>query len=619
MEYLERRINKANLVKEIIFDFEDKQTRVENGHVFLKVKETPTPLEVGSIITFTKTFHYSNDMSEDEITMDFPILSINNGVVEIDNPSINELICCDVMEYSKYDEEMDDNDTKLFNYLTQNYDVDKNYFVLTFANPHYIAENETFNLKLSRPSLYTENNYVYLNTENELPEIGVKNTVYYIKYKEDGIEPVNIMKHWVMIEGADEGYYDDLTPDLLSDLTTKNKIETHFYKHFGLTIDEKKLQIILEGEDYNEWFNHILESKIHATFTLENEEYDDRMFFKECGEKVILSNNVKSTVISNFLGFNLMFNKDEGLNLHQETLLKSEYVDDVINTAIPEINDYEKNIVKPSIKTNNGFKRASQIIFNLHFRNRIRNGVLTENWDIVDNGLWNGYGDKDKWGENKSDLLYYLGFTSDDVYYQKMKLQKSFLRLSFYDSDEPTNQQLLFYSTVFIDAGDLYGKYNVLKTQLIDGKVNGYDSESNIMTIDVEGHPRLSSQFIVTDRFNTYKSSEGFYLYLFNKTLPKKLPETIYMRVDFNHAKYGKTIPFLYFGENDIRLHYVEKGKRINMMQYFKDLHIKLQVIYDEESRSYVYYLPDYENDNGTDIILNLFEPRVNGDGQSYT
>ena len=36
-----------------------------------------------------------------------------------------------------------------------------------------------------------------------------------------------------------------------------------------------------------------------------------------------------------------------GTNLFQETFLKSEYVDDVIGSAIPEINDYEKTIIKP--------------------------------------------------------------------------------------------------------------------------------------------------------------------------------------------------------------------------------------------------------------------------------
>jgi hypothetical protein len=245
--------------------------------------------------------------------------------------------------------------------------------------------------------------------------------------------------------------------------------------------------------------------------------------------------------------------------------------------------------------------------------------VVSDNWTTDDSKFWNGDYENNI---DKSDLLWYLGFDKDDVYYQKMKLQKSFLRLSFYDSDDPMNQNLLFYSTIFMDTGDLFGKYNKLKTSAIDGELNGYDSEKDVMTADVNGFPRLSSQFIVTDKFNNDKSSEGFYIYLFNKTLPKKVAETIYMKVEFNHAKYGKTIPFLYFTDtsnnpsNSIKKTYLiteNGGKKIDMKSYFKDLYIEMRVQYDENTRSYMYYLPYNNSGNNSDIIFNLFEPKING------
>ena len=61
--------------------------------------------------------------------------------------------------------------------------------------------------------------------------------------------------------------------------------------------------------------------------------------------------------------------------------------------------------------------------------------------------------------EYQSDLLSYLGFTNDDVKYQKSKLKKSFLRISFYDSDNIANQNLLHTATIFLDSGDLFAKY----------------------------------------------------------------------------------------------------------------------------------------------------------------
>ena len=618
MKILERKINRRTLVKEIVFDFEDKNTRITDDSIFLKVKETPMPLEIGNVVTFTKTLQYSSDASQNTIEKEFTILNIVDDVIEIESTPINQLYCNEVTEYSKFDEEMDDNETKLFNYLPQDYSIEKNYFILNFDNPHFISENENFSLNLTRTSPYAENKQVFCYTEGDLPIPGVINTLYNIKYDGDGIEEKNIVKHWAIPEGEENEDYIPLPYDkveeLLKDRVTEGEVVAEFYKHFGQTIDENKLQLVLEAQDY-EWFYFLKYSKIHVTYNIDDETYDDRIFFKSNGEKIILSNNVVATVVSENLHVNIPLLSNDGLNLHQENLLKSEYIDDVIDNAIPEIIDYEKNIIKPYIKLNDGtFKRASQIIFNLHFRDRTVGGskIITDNWTI-ENGssLWNT-NDKGETIINKSDLLWQLGFDKDDVYYQKMKLQKSFLRLSFYDSQDPMNQNLLFYSTVFMDTGELYGKYNKLKTMASEDKIDGYDSESDVMYIDIDGLPRLSSQFVVTDRFNSYKSSEGFYIYLFNKNMPP----TIYMKVEFNHAKYGKTIPFLYFKDGKIKEEGYRRpdkngGQYVNMYEYFNDLYIPLKVQYDEESTSYIYYLPEYDTDT-SDIIFNLFEPKIN-------
>lgn len=611
MSYVERRINRNSLVKEITFDFDNNDTRVENDRVFLKIKECPIPIEPGFKVTFTKTLRYGNDASELKIQKECTILNVENDVIEIDNLPINYLSCSDVMEYSNYEREMDDNPIKSWNYLPTEYTPDMSYYVLTFVNEHNIANNEKFSLNLIKSSPWASNGYVYYNTEQELPSEGKEYTFYQIKYVGDDIEEKNIVKCW----NPDAGVYVTLTEseinEKLKDLETGN-IFADFYKENEIDINPNKLQIILDSDIPAEWSWDLYSCKMQVLYTINGEDYDDRIFFKECGNKIVLSNNVSATTTSGFLKFNVHINESQGTNLFQETVLKKEYVDDVVNSAIPEINDYEKNIIKPYIQRNeNSFERASNIIFNLHFRDRTKNGILTDNWVTDDSKGWNEYDSIDK-----SDLLYYLGFDKDDVYYQKMKLQKSFLRLSFYDSNNPMNQSLLFYSTIFIDTGDLFGKYNKLKTQAIDGEISGVDSESDVMLIDKDGFERISSQFIVTDRFNTDKSSEGFYLYLFNKTLPKKEPLPIYMKVEFNHAKYGKTIPFLYFTDGKVKTTYVKSengGKLVDMKSYFRDLHIELNVRYDENTRSYIYYLPYNNTTNGTDIIFNLFEPKING------
>ena len=88
------------------------------------------------------------------------------------------------------------------------------------------------------------------------------------------------------------------------------------------------------------------------------------------------------------------------------------------------------------------------------------------NWKVIENGGWfvTDYypyatmKDKDKLME-ASDLVGLLDFTNNDVYYQKSKLAKSFLRLSYYDSTDPQTQTLLATSTVFVDEHALFKKY----------------------------------------------------------------------------------------------------------------------------------------------------------------
>lgn len=630
MNYITKKFNKKDVTGEVIFDFNHKDSRVEGSRIFLKIEKSPIPIEIGSKITFTKTLQYSNDASETKIEKVFEVLSVYDDIIELENPPINKLWCSDVMEYSKYDEEMDDNSVKSFNYIPTGYTSDYNYFVLNFKNEHNVAENEKFRLKLKTSSTWASNPYMFYNTIEELPEKGIEDRLYIIRYIGDEVEEKNIFKYWDNEKGA---FFPEneisLTEDEINEKLKDLEIipETHFYKHYNETIDNQKMQIVIPTENYDEWSNLLVTSEISVVYPIDGVYYDDRVFFKEHNEKILLSNNVSASTVANFLKFNIQLNDSHAINLFQENILKNEYVNDVINSAIPDINDYEKNIVKPYIQRDEDtFERASRIIFNLHFRDRLSvDGKITDNWSTSDEKMWNEY-DTSEFDIEKSDLLWYLGFEADDVYFQKMKLQKSFLRLSFYDSNDPMNQNLLFYSTVFIDTNELFGLYNKLKANITDGEIPDANFDTDVMTVDVNGYPRLSSQFIITDKFNTEKSSEGFYLYLFNKMLPKKEPLPIYMKVEFNHAKYGKTIPFLYFTKEDnvtpdtkpqkgyinSNLKIGNGGSIIDMKSYFNDLHIKMEIRYDENTRSFIYYLP-YNKRDGNDIIFNLFEPRING------
>lgn len=339
--------------------------------------------------------------------------------------------------------------------------------------------------------------------------------------------------------------------------------------------------------------------------------------------------------------------------------------------------------------------------------------------------------------ELQSDTLAYLGFSNNDVKYQKSKLKKSFLRISFYDSDNIGNQNLLHTATIFLDSGGLFAKYirnietenfyEVIKGfkgedgirykngEIIEEKIynrlgfnnqencriygnpcavtgsstlenipfTGYDTsgvrvnrepmrlneikESSNLEESVNSFEelRMSSQIEVTDKFSSNKSSEGFYFYTYKSNDVGVYPSEIYMRVEFNHAGYGRTIPFMmpYIRKNEEKLTEGQAGyerytintvkdRKNNKIKTFDDIcydwseidydksletlkeedeigygtlrymkyaYIKWKYRYDKHTQKHIYYLdPDVygtgvttSNNQGRNIILNLYEGKI--------
>lgn len=365
---------------------------------------------------------------------------------------------------------------------------------------------------------------------------------------------------------------------------------------------------------------------------------------------------------------------------------------------------------------------------------------------------------RNKLTEYQSDLLSYLGFSNNDVKYQKSKLKKSFLRISFYDSDNIANQNLLHTSTIFLDSGNLFAKYiknietedeykvvNGFVVQVKDTNARGSKpkwkdsnpkityksgdiiSKSEFEKLNIEqqklcvinGEPlaitggsfseeeqyttydkiglrvnrepmrknpiskddgdfgdnidelerlRMSSQIVVTDKYSSNHSSEGFYFYNYKSNDNGVFPSDIYMRVEFNHAGYGRTIPFMmpYIRKSEEELKDIDPGyeryaqtpredkiktfddicydwseidfdkgiegkddknkylKEENdigygTVRYMKYCHIKWKYRYDKRTQKHIYYLdPDVygkgvtaDNKHGHNIILNLYEGKI--------
>ena len=363
-------------------------------------------------------------------------------------------------------------------------------------------------------------------------------------------------------------------------------------------------------------------------------------------------------------------------DLYQDDAIRENFTDVEAKKAINKIVEMEKDVYHPVIwdsvnNENHGYVKDEvyKIRFNLHFRehrgddwlaeaNTYWNGINSENPDNL--RFINGYFTTDKVGkeEYQSDLLTYLNFTDKDVRYQKNKLKKSFLRVMFFDSMNPTNQNMLAYYTIFMDSGSYFSKYaRYIETEgyRIIGKSGTFtgikvdreptktskrkDIDSNTDMDDVES-VRLSSQFVVEDKYMSDASSEGFYLYLWKDNFPGTVPQDIYMKVEFNHAGYGRTIPFMMpFWDN--KKWPSKKGIKTfeeiladwknesgtdgpyGIQQYLKYSYIHFKYKYDKLSKPkrHVYYLDDefYGTDvkNGgvhfedNAITINLYEAKI--------
>ena len=474
---------------------------------------------------------------------------------------------------------------------------------------------------------------------------------------------------------------DEMKIKLYFNCYTNNSIEFFYLEMEYVT----PFVVRYKWDDENENLKKLFQDEQNNVNIHDVEIYRENPLFGVYDNYIIYNN---SPVCSINLPLGIKFRTD----LQKEQLM-ADYLTDRRTKSINKINDMEKDVYHPVQWDNEKNKKKNdiyQIIFNLHFREH-----RYDDWNAAPDSYWNGvifdanenkfrlmnnsnqeelgYNyfsyNKDDWDRsNQSDLLCYLNFTNEDIRYQKSKLKKSFLRLLFFDSMNPADQNLLAYSTVFIDSGALFSKYVrhfedkgfsalnyngdiVLPTSLdLNGirinrepMINGetYEEFKNELE-DV----RLSSQFVIKDKYNSTTSSEGFYLYLWRDNDNGIIPSDLYMKVEFNHAGYGRTIPFMMpyedkDGDNKGKIktfkEIVEDWSPIKnedenedryvgygIKRYLKYSYIHLKYQYDETDKRHVYYV-DSDLYKGTDesiygidntMKFDLYEAKINFDSK---
>ena len=379
---------------------------------------------------------------------------------------------------------------------------------------------------------------------------------------------------------------------------------------------------------------------------------DNRFFYEEDGELYLQDDTIAEKIMG-VSNLNLGLLNDFDTTIYKDDYIENIFVPEETQRHINRLVDYEKRAFEPYYLENNKFEPAKKIEFNLHFREKtisISDEDGSVYWESNDDAFWNNFGftsaatvvNYNDLAPSDADLLGKIGFDNDDIYYQKDCLKESFIRLSFYDTNSRRTQKLLFYSTIFLDTGDIYGQFCKNITS-----VNTEDVEECMNEHTEDKSKRLCTRFECYDRYNMAKCSEGFYIYLFPSIVEGSKPTDIYMKVEFNHAKFGYTVPMtlpidddtqnnpvypdnntiinpysgLTVNNNIFPVHYArktEKGIKTNVPKIEEDMFIKLTLKHDYENNRYIWYLPQPFNEtNGNNdekkIVFNLYEPRVNG------
>lgn len=407
-------------------------------------------------------------------------------------------------------------------------------------------------------------------------------------------------------------------------------------------------------------------------------EYGDQVLFETNpyfhveGNNAVLFSNVNVCKYTDFMGLGIVLEQDyDAKRMFQEYQVNELYVNKIKRSIIPDFIDLEKVKYAPAFFEeipNDETEDPDDVIvkmflatgltFNLHFRTRVsgsttEGGLIDEDtakytfedtWHLSDvTETWNGNGvDRptikredlydDEEFVNSSNLIGYLGFTDEDVYNQKNRIKKTFIRLSFYDSKDPLTQNLLYYSTIFLDSGDLFGKFVKRKAWLSEDE--DYDEALNpvVWSSASTSDPcsAVTCQMMVNDEYDMTRSGEGFNLYLFRADAPiENELQNIYMKVEFNHAGYGRTVPLIRWPKElgaDGKESLNGNARKLTMGTYLDALYIPIQITLTD--MGYVYSFPNaisaeddskggrkngivWENER---LVLNLFEPMIEPD-----
>lgn len=373
--------------------------------------------------------------------------------------------------------------------------------------------------------------------------------------------------------------------------------------------------------------------------------------------------SVSFQVQNNICITNIPLMMDDFPNILGQDKVQTRYIDEEKEKAVNKVSDMEKDRYQPVIRNSKTgeIDEVYSIEFNLHFLKRDKS-----KWKPITGQYWNGTENDDggpitfneeffpprKSKSETGDLLGLLNFNNEDIIKGLNKLKKSFITISFYDSMNPGDQNLLSYSMLFFDVGFLYSNYlkyndrdgyksiqmrtDNFKYTVVDG-LEGIGTGKELSTGMANNIPegglvddyRFGARMVANDSIGSMKTAEGFYFYQFKDYSTGHCPGHAFMKVEFNHAGYGSTIPFMmpYYDPDidgmpgirsfeNIVNDWNNPNERYKIKRYRRFSYIRFRYMFDKDSGRNLYYLDDekYGNDvyfKDNKITLNLYEAKL--------
>ncbi len=234
-------------------------------------------------------------------------------------------------------------------------------------------------------------------------------------------------------------------------------------------------------------------------------------------------------------------------------LVETEFVEKETKKAINPIIDYEKGKFYPSFNDSVNKPNIPQIKINLF--------------------------------KSNNTPLYYsdLGITNDDVKFNRNRLLNTFLRFTFYNTNIPTTQKPIFYSTYYTQIGE---------------------EQRNSVTKQPLDVTMMPVSYLICDPI-LYPNNvnESFYIYWRKKDVIDTV-KNFYTRVSLNNATNGKTLS--YYALN-------QSPPSISSPNFYENLHINYSLIKDNDGQ--YKYLIDKTNRTisitPTLITINLYPLNV--------